>query len=353
VSTPLSLGSTLSAFATAVLLLVTAAAAANGYANSIRPEDWAAYRDRFVMADGRVVDDANGGISHSEGQGYGLLLAFSAGDRGTFERIFGFTRNQLLIRDDGLAAWKWDPKANPHVVDINDASDGDILIAYALGLAGKAWGEPRYTEAGRALATAIGENLFATINGRTVLLPAVQGFAPPDRPKGTLVVNPSYWVFEAFPVLKELAPQFAWDAVASAGTEIVAAARFGESALPADWVTISAKGLEPAEGFPAVFGYNAIRIPLYLVRAGIRGTFLDRFGPRNAQDVPAVVNLTTGRDTSQLTDPGYRMIDALVACTRGTPVPEDLLRFAPTNYYPSTLHLLGLSYLASREGRCA
>ena len=65
-----------------------------------------------------------------------------------FERIFDFTRNQLLIRDDGLAAWKWDPNANPHIVDVNDASDGDILIAYALGLAGKAWDEPRYTAGG-------------------------------------------------------------------------------------------------------------------------------------------------------------------------------------------------------------
>jgi endoglucanase len=53
-----------------------------------------------------------------------------------------------------------------------------------------------------------------------------------------------------------------------------------------------------------------------------------------------------------MSDPGYRLIDALVACTRGTPVPEDLLSFVPTNYYPSTLHLLGLSYLASRGGTC-
>ena len=224
-----------------------------------------------------MVDDGNGGISHSEGQGYGLLLAFSAGDRGAFERIFDFTRNQLLIRDDGLAAWKWDPNAQPHIVDVNNASDGDILIAYALGVAGKAWGEPRYTEAAAKLANAIGTNLFAEANGRVVLKPGVAGFAPPDRPDGTIVVNPSYWVFEAFPVLEELAPGFAWDDLASSGAEIVSSARFGEAALPADWVTITAKGLEPAEGFPAVFGYNAIRIPLYLLRAGIGGAFLDPF----------------------------------------------------------------------------
>ena len=39
-----------------------------------------------------------------------------------------------------------------------------------------------------------------------VLMPGVGGFTPPDRPDGTVVVNPSYWVFEAFPVLKELRP---------------------------------------------------------------------------------------------------------------------------------------------------
>ncbi|HET7715972.1 MAG TPA: glycosyl hydrolase family 8 [Bauldia sp.] len=338
--------------ATAILAGAEAAAAIE-YGGSIATDDWAAYRERFVTADGRVVDDANDGISHSEGQGYGLLLAYSAGDRGTFERIFDFTRNQLLIRDDGLAAWKWDPSANPHIVDVNNASDGDILIAYALGIAGKTWGEPRYTEAAAKLAKAIGTSLLAEVNGRVVLKPGVTGFAPPHRPDGTIVVNPSYWVFEAFPTLKELAPDFAWDELASSGAELVASARFGEAGLPADWVTISADGLEPAEGFPTVFGYNAIRIPLYLMRAGVGGAFLDPFANRRGLGEPAVIELTTGKDAEKLTDPGYMMIDALVACSRGTPVPDNLKHFAPTSYYPSTLHLLGLSYLAARQGKCA
>ena len=332
-----------------VMILGSAATALASFENTLRPEDWAAYRDRFVMADGRVVDDANGAISHSEGQGYGLLLAFSAGDRGAFERIFDFTRNQLMIRDDGLAAWKWDPKASPNIVDVNNATDGDILIAYALGLAGKAWNEPRYTTAATALASAVGSHALAQANGRTVLLPGVQGFAPPDRPAGTVVVNPSYWVYEAFPTLKELAPRVAWDDVASAGIELAASARFGKAALPADWVEITSTGLRPAEGFPAVYGYNAIRIPLYMVRAGIEGVFLDPFANLGE---PAVIELASGTKTDLLSDPGYRMIDALVACTRGVDVPDDLLSFAPTLYYPSTLHLLGLSYLASRGGKC-
>lgn len=333
-----------------LVLAMIATASAAAFENTIDPADWAAYRDRFVTAEGRIVDDGNGGISHSEGQGYGLLLAYAAGDRGSFERIFDFTRNQLLIRDDGLAAWKWDPGASPHIVDVNDASDGDILIAYALGLAGEAWGEQRYTDAAAAIATAIGSHLLMTANGRVVLLPGVRGFAPPDRPEGVVVVNPSYWVFEAFPMLKQLAPQVPWDEVASAGAELVASARFGPAAMPADWVQIGTDGLSPADGFPAVYGYNAIRIPLYLVRAGIDGAFLDPYATPNG--ATTLVELTTGKATERLTDPGYRMIDALVGCARGTPVPDELLRFTPTKYYPSTMHLLGLSYLASKGGQC-
>jgi len=33
------------------------------------------YQSKFISPEGRVIDDANGGISHSEGQGYGMLIA--------------------------------------------------------------------------------------------------------------------------------------------------------------------------------------------------------------------------------------------------------------------------------------
>src|SRR5436309_1896309 len=41
---------------------------------------WRSYKARFVTDQGRVVDTANGRISHSESQGYGMLLAVAAGD---------------------------------------------------------------------------------------------------------------------------------------------------------------------------------------------------------------------------------------------------------------------------------
>ena len=73
---------------------------------TIAPAAWQAFEARFVDQSGRVIDDANGGISHSEGQGYGLILALAADDRASFERIWSFTQTELLLRDDGLAAWR-------------------------------------------------------------------------------------------------------------------------------------------------------------------------------------------------------------------------------------------------------
>ena len=226
----------------AALVLGSPAAAGNGsIAGTVAAADWRAYSERFIRDDGRIVDDVNGNISHSEGQGYGLLLAFAAGDRPGFERIWTFTQTELLIRDDKLAAWKWDFEAKPHVTDINNASDGDILIAYALGLAGSAWAEPRYTTAARDLARAIGASLLRKDAYGILLVPAVNGFGPEDRPDGQ-VVNLSYWVYEAFPVLATLAPDVPWDAVAKTGLTLLAHARFGEVGLPTDWIAIEQLG---------------------------------------------------------------------------------------------------------------
>ena len=36
---------------------------------------WRDYTSRHMTPEGAVIDDANEGISHSEGQGYGMVLA--------------------------------------------------------------------------------------------------------------------------------------------------------------------------------------------------------------------------------------------------------------------------------------
>ena len=311
---------------------------------------WELYRQKFVTAEGRVVDDANGGISHSESQGYGLLLACLAGDRGSFASILSFTRTELLIRDDGLAAWRWDPKATPRVSDINNASDGDLLIAEALACAGTRWSMPAYTTAARQIARSLAKVALLKRGGQTWLMPAAKGFSEQDRPDGP-VVNPSYWVFETFPVLAKLTGDQSWMEVQASGLKLLD--DLARRRTPAaDWLSIRGEP-KPAEGFPPQFGYNALRIPLYLLRAGLADKQrLDPFRQAWANGT-AVIDVTNGKPVEPLPDAGYRILNAAMACALDrTPVPAELKSFEPTLYYPSTLHLLALSMLSERYPQC-
>ncbi len=322
---------------------------------TLTTQQWQPWRDRFVTLDGRVIDTANKNISHSEGQGYGLLLALLADDRETFTRIWTFTHNELLLRDDGLAVWRWDPDSKPHVTDINDASDGDILIAYALKLGGSKWKVPAWSETSRAMAVAIGQKLVHRAGGHTILLPGVKGFGAQDRPDGP-VVNLSYWIFEALPVLAELAPETDWEALSNSGRELVREARFGAAGLPADWISLKSTKPGFANGFEQRFGYDAVRIPLYLVRAGITDrALLEPFAQAwgDGDSAPAIVNLADGQPSGTMDDPGYRMIGAAVQCALNRkPIPAELRSPKLDVYYPATLYLLALAGVAQHFPEC-
>lgn len=317
-------------------------------------DEWSAYKGKFLAPEGRIVDDANGNISHSEGQGYGMLLAYLAGNRADFDRIWAFTRAELLLRDDGLVMWKWDPVAKPHVTDTNNASDGDLLIAYALALAGDAWSRRDLTAAATSLGRAFMRSNVKTVGGRLVLMPAATGFDAKDRPDGP-VINLSYWVFEALPVMAQLLPDLEWARLSNDGLDLLEQTLFGKAGLPPDWISLG-DGLQPARGFTPEFGYNALRIPLYLVRAGNRDSnLLSAFGEAITAPGGALrlVDVPSGAQKAALSDPGYRAIPAALACVvNDAKVPDEVRTFQPTQYYPSTLHLLALSFLRSRYPDC-
>lgn len=323
-------------------------------AAAIDAQAWGAYKAKFLDASGRIIDDGNGGISHSEGQGYGMLLAYLADSPSDFEQIWYFTRTELLLRDDGLAVWKWDPAATPHATDTNNASDGDLLIAYALALAGSAWNNQSYLEAAAKIADALLAHAIVKTGGRTVLLPGVEGFNAPERADGP-VINPSYWVYEAIPVMAVLAPSDAWHALSDDGLSLLRSMQFGPRKLPADWVSLDHQP-RPAEGFDAEFGYNAIRIPLYLARAGVSDKALLlrlQSGMTASDGAPATIDLKTGKPMQSLPDAGYRIVNDVVACvTDGTKLPASSRQFAPSLYYPSTLQLLGLAFVGEKHPEC-
>ncbi|GBU19974.1 glycosyl hydrolase family 8 [Methylobacterium sp.] len=334
------------------------AGAGPALAGTLDAAAWAVYRARFVTERGRVVDTANGGISHSEGQGYGMLLAVAAGDRAAFERIWGWTRANLMVRSDALAAWRWAPDHRPGVSDMNNATDGDILVAWALTEAAEAWGEPAYRTAARRIAVEFGRKtiLFKDPHG-PLILPGVSGFSARDRADGPLV-NLSYWVFPAFQRLGLVAPEYDWASVIRSGVEILRRARFGPSNLPTEWISAREDALRPADGFPALFSYNAVRVPLYLAWAGVGrpedyAPFKTLWGGLDRERLP-IVDTRDGRPVEWLTEPGYAALPALVACAvDATPIPEALTTVQDgQNYYPTTLHLLTLAAARMRYPSC-
>jgi endoglucanase len=337
---------------------VDTAALSTPLVGTLRNEEaWRAYKTKFVTEAGRIVDTANGLISHSEGQGYGLLLAVAAGDRSTFDRIWGWTRANLAVRNDELLAWRWEPDHRPAVADLNDAADGDILVAWALTEAAEAWADDAYRVASRRIAVEVGRKLvlWRSPDG-PVLLPAVAGFAAEDRSDGP-IVSLSYYIFPAFARLKLVAPEFDWQALSRSGLHLLEASRFGEQSLPVEWISLAGGNPHAADGFDASFAYNSIRIPLYLAWSGIAKRehyepFVSAWSKQGTQNL-ATLDVKSGSSVDRLDEPGYGAIPALASCaTSSTPWPADLKALQAGNYYSTTLQMLSIVAARMRFPSC-
>jgi endoglucanase len=315
---------------------------------------WSAYKKRFVRA-GRVIDDVNR-ISHSEGQGYAMLIAVKAGDRTAFEEIWQWTKRELYVDPSGLAAWKWDDSAASKVTDKNNASDGDILIAWALAEAAERWGGMQHREAARDIIRAVGKQNIALSPVGTILMPGRIGFTPEDHPDGQ-VLNLSYWVFPAFERFMTLDSETDWAAVQATGLKLLRESRFGPLRLPADWIAIGAGRSAPAKAFPAKFSYNAIRIPLYLTWAKLNQPDLLRpfvgLWNNELNLGPFEVDLSSGSAQQPFGGTGFKAIIASAKCAlHKQKLHVSLLKVETDTYYTTTLHILSLVALQERYPEC-
>ncbi len=321
--------------------------------------DWKTFRQRFITPAGRVVDDANGRISHSEGQGYAMLLAVAFGDRGTFERLWKWTRDQLQTRPkDKLLSWRWepastDPAADPdqgRVTDPNNASDGDLLVAWALYRGAAKWRVPEWNIDAARITDALRETVIVPSPRGPILLPGQFGFSGRDP----LVINPSYYVFPALFELALFENRNDWRILAKNGLQLIIQGAFGPHALSPDWLQ-----LEPELGlprqWPPVSGYNAVRVPLYVAWASPKSPVLEGFaawwdslpptGP-----VPAEINLADGRPGPHPALPGMLAIRQLTLASvhnRPLTVREIPAVDQEESYYSAVLKLL--TKLATRE----
>jgi endoglucanase len=326
--------------------LAALACAGGAHAADAFRSEWFLFQSRFLLPEGRVVDSGNGGVSHSEGQGWGLLFALGADDRPGFERILGWTRRVLRRPGDTLHAWRFRPDAALPVEDPNNATDGDICIAWALLEAGARWDEPDHTALGTAIARDILRLLVRRVGAYSVLLPGARGF---DQAEG-VVINPSYYVFPAFGALARAVPDPAWVRVAADGLMLLRACRFGRWGLPPDWAVLGRTdgGLTLPANWPPRFSYDAVRVPLYLAWAGLGGEpALDRvrnFWTDPAHLVmPAWADLTSDAVAPYAASPGVTAVARLAGAQRPTgPVAqraESSVGEAP-DYYSAALSLL-------------
>ncbi|WP_159338379.1 glycosyl hydrolase family 8 [Erwinia rhapontici] len=232
-----------------------------GMSQASAAEGWSTFKTRFMTFEGRIQDTGNKNVSHTEGQGYAMLMAVYYNDRSSFDSLWGWTQKNLSNPNNGLFYWKYTPGASDPVSDRNNASDGDVLIAWALLKAGNKWNVPAYLQASDRLQKAIIDRNVITFAGRTIMLPGAQGF----NKTSYVILNPSYFVFPAWRDFAARSHLKVWNALIDDGTQLLSEMRFGDSGLPMDWVAMNADGsMAPATAWPPRFSYDAIRVPLYL-----------------------------------------------------------------------------------------
>ncbi|MFC0205126.1 glycosyl hydrolase family 8 [Novosphingobium soli] len=324
-------------FSLGMLMAFTAACNTGGSQGRAQPADsfWTLWRDRFVAPEGRVVDTGNGRISHSEGQSYGMILALRADDREAFERIAKWTQDTLGRSDMALHSWRYDPRQAVPVSDPNNATDGDIVIAWALALAGKRWKRADWIERAGAVRAAIRKQCVVSRFERNLLLPGIVGFVEPAQ----VTLNPSYFVWPALDQFAKADGAAVWGPVIRDCEEITRLARFGSSQLPTDWVAITGRNdVAPAVGKPPRFGYDAIRIPLYAAvsgRSALVQPVADWWRARLAQHrpLPAWTDVVTGEEANYALSSGGAAIAGRLI---GSPATAAL----DTDYFSASLQML-------------
>ncbi len=279
---------------------------------ALRSSDWKRFTTRFVEPSGRVVDTGNGNVSHSEGQGYGMLLAVAFGDRRTFEKMWGWTKDNLKRPEDVFYSWLWSPEGGGKIADPNTASDGDLLIAWALLRAHEKWKSPDYQRSAAIILTEFQAKAIVTTPLGQQMVPGQVGFVR----DGGVMLNPSYAIFPAYEELKTSFPSAAWQALADGGKDLIFKARFGKWNLCPNWVLVKPDAIDLAPGKPTEFGYDAIRVPLHIAWADPQSHLLEPFaafwgGLDLAAVDPATVNLKTNEFGPYPALPGMQAVRQL------------------------------------------
>ena len=299
---------------------------------------WDSYKSRFLMADGRIIDTGNNGVSHTEGQGFAMMMAVMNNDRTGFDKIWRWTEKNLRNPDNGLFYWRYNPAAADPIVDKNNATDGDTFIAWALLKAGNNWHDDGYLQASDSIVKALVAHNVINFGGYRVMLPGAKGF----NLNSYVNLNPSYFIFPAWQDFANRSHLVVWRDLINDGQKLLGKMRFGNTQLPADWVALYADGhVEPAKEWPARFSYDVIRVPLYVKWFNPTSPLLEPYkawwGRFSRTQTPAWVNVTTSDPAAYMMDGGLLAVRDLIM--GNLPAGEPQIT-SQEDYYSASLKML-------------
>lgn len=224
-------------------------------------QEWDSFKKDFIQEDGRVIDRSNHDITHTEGIGYAMFFAVAHNDYDTFLKINTWLESNLPKNRYGLYPWKWGKKDDGtwSVLDLNNATDGDLWIAYARLKGSQVFNKPDLKQEILPHIHAIENYLIVSKDNKFFLLPGQSGFIHEDR----LRLNPSYYIPFIFDSFAFVTGHDQWNQLIQNALEILSH-RFTHFQLHPDWIdySISEHRYQLNPTYP-LHSYDAIRIPLF------------------------------------------------------------------------------------------
>lgn len=341
-------------------------------------QSWAAYRQRFIQADGRVIDWEQNGRTVSEGQAYAMLRSVFADDPATFAQTLKWAEDNLRRAEDGqitdsLWAWKWGHEQGTWgILDVNFASDADLDAITALILASRRWDRPEYLNLARTKLKDLWELSTVTSSAgqpQRYFLPGPVAAFQPHPP--IVYLNPSYLAPYAFRLFAQVDPERDWLSLVDSSYQVLEqSTQLSAVNLPSDWVAIDLttgrfEAVPVRARLRSTYGFDAYRV---WWRIALDAAWFDE--PRatsflqnhlghlqslwqTRQAIPARINLrgsATARyeATSQyaMLYPAFQIIDPTIAeqiwQQKLLPTYEDGIWDNDSAYYVQNLAWLGL-----------
>ncbi|MBC7459281.1 hypothetical protein H7200_01035 [Candidatus Saccharibacteria bacterium] len=234
---------------------------------------WESYKKEYWEADtGRTLDKQQNNITTSEGQSYTMMRAVWMSDKPTFDKAWGWTKEQLQ-REDKLFSWRWGMREDgsygilTNVNGQNSASDADSDIALALMMAASRWQQESYLKESKEVITSMWENEVVTVAGK----PYLASNNLEKQSSSPIVMNPSYLSPYAYREFARVDKSHDWNAVVDSSYDLISKSmdqkldKSSSVGLVPDWVlldrTTGALTAPTVGGLTTNYGYDGMRMP--------------------------------------------------------------------------------------------